>query len=300
MARGDRPDGYLLRDVDPMHIIMPLVWPNRCENEAFIFERLDCSAVDEYLEKKNAAARQAEGDPEDFFKYTMFHFVVAVMMKTMTLRPKLNRFIANKRLYEHKELSGAFTVKKKFSDNAEEGLAVFKAQPTDNIDSVREFIRGQVYTIRGHKADQSDAKGDTTSNAMDALSKVPFFLLRFVAWVVRKLERHGRAPKALLESDLFQNSVVFSNLGSIKMKAGYHHLENWGTTSLFVTIGEKKIRPFFNEDGTYVMHDSLDLGITIDERIADGYYYSKTLRLVRKLFANPELLDAPFSQEVDY
>ena len=300
MAFGDRPDGYLLRDIDPMHIIMPLVWPNRTDNEAFIFERVDCSAVNAYLEAKNAAAREAEGNPEDFFKYTMFHFVVAVMMKTMTLRPKLNRFCANKRMYQHKELTGAFTVKKKFADDAEEGLAVFKAKPEDNIDTVRDFIRSQVYTIRGSKGDLSDAKVDPTMNAVDALTKIPFFLLRFIAWIVRGLDRHGRAPKALMENELFQNSVVFSNLGSIKMKAGYHHLENWGATSLFVTIGEKKVRPFFNEDGTYEMHDSLDLGITIDERIADGYYYSKTLRLVRKLFANPELMDAPFNQEVEY
>lgn len=300
MARGDRPDGYLLRDVDPMHIIMPLVWPNRCENEAFIFERLDCSAVDAYLEAKNAAAREAEGDTPDFFKYTMFHFVVAAMMKIMTLRPHLNRFIANKRLYQHKELSGAFVVKKQFVDDAEEGLAVFKAQPADNIDSVREFVRAQVCNIRGSEGGESGSKGDTTSDAMDALVKIPFFLVRFVAFVVRKLEKHGRAPQALVGSDLFQNSVVFSNLGSIQMKAGYHHLENWGTTSLFVTIGEKKLRPFFNEDGTSQMLDSLDLGISIDERIADGYYYSKTLRLLRALFTNPELLDAPFSQEVEY
>ena len=300
MAFGDRPDGYLLRDIDPMHIIMPLVWPDRCCNEGFIFERFDLTAVDAYLEAKNAAAREAEGNPEDFFKYTMFHFVVAAMMKTMTLRPKLNYFIANKRMYQHKQLTGAFTVKKKFADDAEEGLAVFKAKPEDNIDTVREFIRGQVYNIRGSKGDLSDAKGDATSDAMDMLTKMPFFLLRFVAWLVRKLDKHGRAPKSLVESELFQNSVVFSNLGSIKMKAGYHHLENWGATSLFVTIGEKKIRPFFNEDGSYEMKDSLDIGITIDERIADGYYYSKTLRLVRKLFANPELLDAPFSEEVEY
>ncbi len=300
MAFGDRRDGYLVRDADPMHVIMPLVWPDRADNEAFIFERLDITAVNEYLEKKNAELRAATPEGEEVFKYTMFHFVVAVMMKTMTLRPKLNYFYANKRLYCHKELSAAFTVKKKFADSATEGLAVLKAQPTDNIDSVREFIRQQVTVIRGTEDDQSDAKGDRTSNSMDALNKLPFFLLRFVGWLVRLLERHGRAPKALLESDLFQNSVVFSNLGSIKMKAGYHHLNNWGTTSLFVTIGEKKIRPFFNDDGTYEMRDSLDLGITIDERIADGYYYSKTLRLVRKLFANPELMDAPFSQEVEY
>ena len=299
MPRGDRPDGYLLRDIDPMHIIMPLVWPNRCENEAFISECLDCSAVDEYLARKNAALREAGGEGSDF-KYTMFHFVVAAMMKTMTLRPKLNYFIANKRMYAHKELSGAFVVKKQFADNAEEGLAVFKAKPTDNIDSVREFVRSQVLDIRGTAEDASDAKGDTTSDAMGVLAKMPFFLVRFIAFVVRKLEKHGRAPQALVGSDLFQNSVVFSNLGSIKMMAGYHHLENWGTTSLFVTIGEKQFKPFFREDGTFEMKDVLELGITIDERIADGYYYAKTLRLVRALFANPELLDAPFEQEVAY
>ena len=48
------------------------------------------------------------------------------------------------------------------------------------------------------------------------------------------------------------------------------------------------------------MRDSIDLGLTIDERIADGYYYSKTVRLLKKLLAEPELLERPLNEEVEY
>ena len=69
---------------------------------------------------------------------------------------------------------------------------------------------------------------------------------------------------------------------------------------MFVALGEKKLRPFYDEQGNVTMRDSIDLGLTIDERIADGYYYSKTMRLLRKLLENPELLETPLSEPVDY
>jgi hypothetical protein len=42
----------------------------------------------------------------------------------------------------------------------------------------------------------------------------------------------------------------------------------------------------------------VEIGVTIDERIADGYYYSKTVRLLKYLLQNPELLEQPFETEV--
>ena len=48
------------------------------------------------------------------------------------------------------------------------------------------------------------------------------------------------------------------------------------------------------------MRDSVELGITVDERIADGYYYSKSIRLLKKLLENPELLERPLSEGLDY
>ena len=114
------------------------------------------------------------------------------------------------------------------------------------------------------------------------------------------LDRHGKVPKSMIANDPYYSSVVLSNLGSIKLKSGYHHLTNWGTCSMICLIGEIKDRPFFKEDGSVQMRSSVDLGLTIDERLADGYYYSKTMRLVRKLLENPELLEQPLNTEVEY
>ena len=114
------------------------------------------------------------------------------------------------------------------------------------------------------------------------------------------LDRHGWVPRSLIATDPCYASVVLSNLGSIQLHAGYHHLCNWGTNSIFGVIGEKKKRPFYDEDGNMEMRDSLDLGLTVDERIADGYYFSKTIRLLRKLLENPELLELPLNEEVEY
>ena len=44
---GDRKDGVLLRDLDGLHFITPIIYPNRTDNEAFISERIDLTAIDE-------------------------------------------------------------------------------------------------------------------------------------------------------------------------------------------------------------------------------------------------------------
>ncbi len=106
-------------------------------------------------------------------------------------------------------------------------------------------------------------------------------------------------PHSIIATDPFYSSVVLSNLGSIKLHAGYHHLTNWGTTSIFCVIGEIKKRPFYDGEGNVTMRDSVDLGLTVDERIADGYYYSKTIKLLMKLLENPELLEKPLNAEVE-
>ena len=47
------------------------------------------------------------------------------------------------------------------------------------------------------------------------------------------------------------------------------------------------------------IRERVDLGLTIDERIADGDYYAKTIRLLKKLMGDPWLLDQPFVTEVE-
>ena len=107
-------------------------------------------------------------------------------------------------------------------------------------------------------------------------------------------------PDFLIKEDPNQASVFITNLGSIGLHAGYHHLTNWGTNSIFVVIGEKHMAPFYQEDGSVEMREVIDLGVTLDERIADGYYYSKTIKLLKHLLTHPELLDQKSNEEVEF
>lgn len=283
---GDRRDGTYLKKIDSMHTIMPLMYPNRCDNEAFISECIDLTNINEFLAKKN------ETNPE--YKYNLFQIMVTAMLKTITLRPKMNRFIANKSIYQRNEVSAAFTVKKIFSDNGGEALAFIHSKESDTLDTIHDEIFRQVSLCK------SENEKDQSTAAMDIIQKIPRPILKIVGAIARSLDRHGRMPKSIIATDPFYASAVLSNLGSIKLHAGYHHLTNWGTTSVFCVIGEIKKRPFYDEEGNITMRDSVDLGLTVDERIADGYYYSKTIKLLKKLFEEPELLLKPLNEEVEF
>ena len=283
--RGDRRDGRLLRELDSLHFITGIIYPNRCDNEAYISVKVDLTAMNAYLARKN--------ETETDFPYTMFHLVVAALLKTITLRPKLNRFIVNSNFYQRNEVSAAFVVKKQFSDKGAEALAFLHGRDEFTVEDVHEYIRSQVQECRSEKVDSS------TEN-MDILNKLPRWLgkaaVKFIMW----LDKHGWVPKDMVATDPYYSSVVISNLGSIKLKCGYHHLTNWGTCSLFCIIGEKKKSPYFDENGSVSMRETLELGLTIDERIADGYYYSKSVRLLEYLLTHPEELEKPISEEVQY
>ena len=284
---GDRWDAYRLRNLDSVHVMMPYFFGDRVSNEAVLGEVMDLTEVDKYLAAKNAT------NPD--FKYTLFHFIAAASAKAVLLRPKMNYFIAGGHYYERKQIQVAFNVKRKFSDEGEEAMAKFVLDPEGEspMEQVHTYVQKFVTRVR------TDASGVGVDDALKVLTYLPRPLFRLLGWALKRMEYYGIYPKSLAKDDPCYSSVYLTNLGSIKMNADYHHLFNWGTISFFMTIGEKKMRPYFKEDGSYEMRNTIKLGMTIDERIADGYYFAKTLRLVRKIFSNPELLDLPASTPIE-
>ena len=286
IRRGDRFDGVWLRDEPALNQFMAYLYPNRADNEAYINEELDLRPIDAYLAKKN------EGRTED--KYTYFHVICAAIVKAFVLRPKMNRFISGNRLYQRKYLSVAFVVKKKFSDRSEEGLAFRKFEADSTIDKLHADLVEEIHTQR------KEGQLDNSTYFMDKLMKLPRWVLRLVMKVLFSLDRKGKVPYDLIKEDPNYSSIFLTNLGSIDLSCGYHHLANWGTCSCFVVIGRKHLAPECHPDGSITVRPVLNVGITLDERIADGYYYSKTMKLVKHILANPELLELPASEEVDY
>ncbi len=279
--RGDRKDGRWLRELDSLHGIMPYIYPDRADNEAYICERVDLTRANAYMAEKNAE------NPE--LKYKLFQLIVAALVKTVTLRPKMNRFIKGGRIYQRYELTAAFVVKKEFSDDGGEALAYLSFDENATLEVVREKVYDIVDRYRG--SSEREAEVDNSTDAMDKLVKLPRPLLRLAFWILHKLDYYGKVPNALIKEDPNHATVFLTNLGSIGLRSGYHHLSNWGTNSIFVILGEKKII-----DG----REYIDIGLTLDERIADGYYYSKTVKLFKYLLQHPELLETPAKEEVDY
>lgn len=283
---GDRKDAVWLRDLPAMNLIMPPLMPNRADNEAYISMDIDLRPINAYLEKKNA------GRTED--KYTFFHLVSAAIGKAFILRPRMNRFVCNNKIYQRNNVTVAFTVKKKFEDRAEEGLAFFEYDPKETIDSYHEKIMKII-----HFTKREDVK-DTSTGAMDLLVKLPHFVTVGIVKLIRWLDKFGLAPDALIGTDPNHASIFLSNLGSIGLECGYHHLVNWGTNSFFVVVGKKYMKMEYDRDGNADLHEVLPLGIILDERIADGYYYSGTAALVKELLLHPQLLELPADTPVEY
>lgn len=283
---GDRKDGIWLKDIPAMNRIMPALMPNRADNEAFITVDIDLRPINDYLAKLN------EGRTED--KYTFFHLVSAAIAKAFVLRPKMNRFVCNNKVYQRRNVTVAFTVKKRFDDHAEEALAFFEYDPKDTLETYHEKIMRVIHQTKSYE------EKDTSTGAMDIVTKLPQWMITAIVKAVLWLDKHGWAPEFLIGSDPNHAAIFLSNLGSIGLEAGYHHLVNWGTNSCFIVVGKKHMKMDYDNAGNADLHEVLPLGITLDERIADGYYYSGTVALVKELLAHPHLLELPADTPVEY
>ena len=115
--------------------------------------------------------------------------------------------------------------------------------------------------------------------------------------LIRILDFWGKNPHILTDGDPNYTTILASNLGSIQCPAVYHHLNNYGTNSIMVTIGTLHKEEMLMPDGRKEIRDVLDIGATLDERIADGFYFARSLKLIKHIFAHPELLDKPLGED---
>ena len=262
---------------------MAHILPNRTDCEVFMMDRFDITELLPYLEKKNA------GHPD--YKTTVFHALIMATAKMIHERPKMNRFIQGRRMYERYEISLGFVCKRRFQDNGEEALMFFVPEEDETLDSMSFKIACGVRETR-----KTESSSGGIDSLIDGFAKIPRLLLMLILRIVRWLDFWGVNPKFLTDGDPNYSTVFLSNLGSIQAPAVYHHLNNYGTNSIMVTVGtihkEKCVMP----DGSEQLRDIVEIGATLDERIADGFYFARSLKLVKHIFAHPELLDCPLSE----
>ena len=281
MART-RKDGTWIRDLDGFHSIVPYVMPKRTEAEISSVETFDVTDLLAYLRRRN----EAEGT-----KLKLFHAFCTATARTIYLRPKMNIFIAGRRFWQRKDITLSFVAKQTFNDEAEEVLMFLKAEPDMTLDDVSKLILGDVDRARKNS-------GNDLDKTMQFVGKLPRFVLEILFAVLRFFEYHGIMPESLSRGDPNYSTALLSNLGSIGAGAPYHHLSNYGTCSIIVTIGTVRREWRKMPDGTERERDLLDATFTLDERIADGFYFAKSVRIAKYLLEHPESLEEPLSTPV--
>ncbi len=282
---GDRQDASRVRDVDGLHAIFPHLMNKRTDAEVYVNQEFDVTEALRYIEEKN------QGEEE--YRATLFHCILMSIAKTVYLRPMLNRYISGRQYYQRHEITLGFVAKKRFEDHSEESLMVITAPEDWNLTEVTRRVVGKV-----HKARTESGAG--INGAMDTLRHLPRFLLMFIVWLVKVLDFYGKVPAFLKEDDPNFASVFLTNLGSIRCPCVYHHLNNYGSNSIMVAIGTIRKEEKIMADGSRQIRDVVDIGVTLDERIADGFYFARSLKIVQYLLSNPALLERPLKEDIDF
>ena len=183
--RGDRIDATRVRGLDGMHAIIPAMLPHRADNEAFISDLIDVTAIEAYVAAKNAQNPQ--------YKYTMFQVILAAIGRTIQMRPLMNRFIKGEKYYDRNHISFSLIAKKAFADDGAESIAILKYDPESEKSSMNEMhdkLNAFIHEIR-----TKDQKDDTTST-IDKI--VAMNLTHFIMNLLAKLDDHGHMPRFLV------------------------------------------------------------------------------------------------------
>jgi len=280
-----RKDAKLCEDVMGMNQICIDLKPKRSLSELYINQKFDVTNLVEYIK------RNKEENNEN--KLTYFHAFVTAIGKTIYNRPLLNRFVANRHMYEHNDVSISFVMKIDFNDKSEEIMVITPILKDDTIFTIGKKISDKVNSVR--------EKGDTGSGANDAiqiLSKMPNIIRVPIVGLFKLLDKYGWLPAFLVKDNLYYSSMVVSNIGTLKCGGIYHNVTDFGTCSGLITIGEIK-EEIVKINNKNEKRYFCEFGVTIDERVADGFYFIKSLKLIEYLLNNPELLEVRADEKVE-
>ena len=279
----DRRDGKRVKNIDGMHVLMPYLKPNRCDSDVYINYKLDVTELVKYVEKKK------KENPDT--RLTFFHVFVTAIGKVMYNRPLLNRFVVNKQYYDRNNISISFVAKGEFTDESKEFMSTIFIEENDTLDTVREKLTNKVTKVR-------KSSNNSTDKAVDLVGKLPKIIRDIAMGIFLFMDKHDLLPKSLCEDNIYYSSVLVSNIGSLGCGAIYHNLTDFGTNSILVTIGNIHKEQIINKEGKKEIRDICEFGINLDERIADGFYFIKSIQLLEEIFNNPEKLEETANSKI--
>lgn len=273
---GDRYDGWRVRDIDPALTIVPFVMRTRVDSQCFFDEAIDLEPLEIFI----------KAHKDDMPGLSIMNIVIAAIVRTVSQRPYVNRFVVYNKLYAHNDIRICTMVRRSMATRGNEIPILPVFSPFDTLPDIAKKINEEIYKTR--ETDEKNA-----SDKAAGLGKLPPFLFRFIVKIFYMLDAIGLLPKGIHTASPYHTSAFLTNMGSLGIGPIYHHLYEFGTLSFFAAIGKKQRVETIDASGNRKVKRTMGLRCVIDERICDGHYWAVTLRYLVKLLAKPEVLMSP-------
>ena len=275
---GRRSDGYLIRKIDPIVALMPHIMPQRNDAMVQLQYEIDYGKLARYV-----VSKEQEG-----LKLRFMDVVIAAFVRTIAELPELNRFIINKRVYARNTLTVSFAVLRSNGENVsdvDENTTKCYFDPHDTIYDVARRMTEVIEQARQPDADNA------TMRVASALLKTP--IVRPAVAVLKWMDRHGMMPRAIIDASPFHTSLFLTNNASVGLPAVFHHIYNFGSTTMFWSMGAPRKRVDLDKDGRPIRARIMPIGVTVDERVAAGRVFGMMIARMMRYFNDPALLEQP-------
>ena len=223
--------------------------------------------------------KQAEG-----MKISRLAVILTAYIHLVATYPKLNQFVVNSRIYARNEIAVGMVVLK---GSLEDGGTMSKIyfQPTDTVFDVQRKLTEYI------EANRTADPQNGTEKIIKILLSIPG-LLRGGVKILKWMDRHNLLPKAIIDMSPFHTSLVITDLASIRTDSIYHHVYEFGTTSVAISMGNTR-EVAKRRRGEIEFQKCMPLGIVMDERIAGGSYFAIAFHDFQNYLKHPELLEEP-------
>ncbi len=254
--------------------MFPFIMKGRNESIAYYPVTIEVENLMAHLERVKGTEAQL----------TLFEAVLLALVRILRERPTLNRYIIGRRLYQRRDVQLSFIARRQLTADSSETNVSVTLKPTDDARVALQKLRGEI-----RSAKSGEQKAD--DGLVDLFLRLPRSLLQVAVNLLSAWDFYVDTPSFLRGVDPLRCSAYIANLGSVGMGAAYHHLFEWGTCSIFVTIGKVKPTVVVGDDGKPTVRRTMELRIALDERIADGYYDARALELFDTYLNDPTQLE---------
>ena len=277
-----RVDGKRIKNEVPMYYLIPQFMPTR--NDA-----MNMTTVDIPIEplKKYMNAKRKEGR-----HISHMALIMTAYAHLVGEFPSLNRFIANRRIYEHNDFAVSLVVLRPGNTGNDDTFAKLYFTPEDTVFDVQKKIDEYI--------EKNSTGAEEDSNLLDKWMGILCSLgglLDVAGALLRFLDRHGWLPRELVNASPFHASLLITNLASIRTNHIYHHVYNFGTTSVSIAMGNLREVPKRGRNGEVELVRCMPLGVVMDERIASGHYLALAFARMKDMLLHPDQLEQPGTRQ---